>query len=294
MTSVVRTKRRRRLPGLAGSVALVGSMVLLGAAVLAGCASASSPHPGANSALSSANLGCAVTPSAARATSTGAPEGTIRVLAAASLTEAFTKLAEDFEKANLGTHVELSFGASSSLVAELHQGSPADVIATADTVTMQRAVHAGDVAKPVTFACNRLAILVAKGNPKHIASLADLARVDFVLCAAPVPCGRLGREALARAGVKAKPIGSEKDVSIVVAKVEQGEADVGLVYVTDARAAQGKAGSVSIPAEHNVVTAYPISVASHADDPKTAAAFEAFVTSPAGEAVLGEHGFTRS
>jgi molybdate transport system substrate-binding protein len=259
----------------------------------AGCASASSSSTGTSALASGAAARCHVRQAEAEDSGT-ALHGSIRVLAAASLDEAFGALGERFEQQHRGTHVELSFGPSSGLVAQLHQGSPADVIATADTVTMHRAVTAGDVEPPVTFACNRLAILVRKGNPKHVASLADLSHVDFVLCAAPVPCGRLAREALARAGVTAEPIGSEKDVSTVVAKVEQGDVDAGIVYVTDADAARSKAGSVAIPPNDNVVTAYPIAVASQAANRATARAFEAFVTSPEGQRVLARYGFTRS
>src|SRR5690606_37380035 len=136
-------------------------------------------------------------------------------------------------------------------------------------------------------------ILTAKSNPLRIEGLADLARSDvrFALCAAPVPCGHLGREVLDRAGVDAEPVGSEANVKAVVAKVVSGEVDAGIVYVTDARAVAREASSVPIPAAENVVASYPIAVTTDADRPRAARAFVAFVRSPDGQKILASHGF---
>lgn len=219
--------------------------------------------------------------------------GHLRVLAAASLTGAFGSLAKAFSVTFPDAEVATSFGASSDLVARIHEGAPADVLATADTTTMATAVANGDVTHPATFTCNTMTILTAKGDPLGIRGLADLARHDvrFALCAAPVPCGRLGREVLANARVDATPVGSEANVEALVAKVTSGEIDAGIVYVTDAKAAKGEASSVAIPASANVTTAYPIAVTTQTDEGSTARAFVDFVRSPQGRRILRSYGF---
>lgn len=232
---------------------------------------------------------------AAPTTAAGAdpPTGPIRVLAAASLTEAFGDLAEHFETAHPGVQVQTSFGASSDLVAQLLQGAPADVLATADPTTMGTAVDAGEVTDPVTFACNTMTILTARGNPAGIRTLADLARpqVRFTLCAEAVPCGRSARRILDLAGVDAEPVGSEANVKAVVAKVASGEVDAGIVYRTDVEAVADRTDTVPIPRAVDPPTAYPIAVTRHADRPATAAAFVAFVVSDTGRGILADHGF---
>lgn len=267
-----------------------GAMAAVLAVVVVACSSAGSPQ--AETKPTAASKPCTVAPSAG-APKAGSVTGSIRVLAAASLTGAFDELAHRFSEQNPEAKVDVSFGASSSLVEQIHQGAPADVLATADTTTMDTALAAGDVTRPVTFTCNRMTILVPTHNPAHITSLASLTRHDvrFVLCAAPVPCGRLGREVLQRAGVHAQPVGSEKDVKSVVAKVAQGEVDAGIVYVTDAEAAEGSTDSVPIPSSDNVETSYPIAVTTGADNPTAARAFGQFVRSPEGQRVLHANGF---
>ncbi|MGH9280146.1 MAG: molybdate ABC transporter substrate-binding protein, partial [Acidimicrobiales bacterium] len=181
--------------------------------------------------------------------------GSVTVLAAASLTEPFTSIGRRFEAANPGTKVTFSFDASSTLVQQVKAGAPADVLATADEATMKQATDAAAVGAPAVFAHNRLAILVAAGNPKGVRGLSDLGRSDLivVLCAPEVPCGRFGAQALDRAGVSARPRSLEPNGKGVVSKVTLGEADAGIVYVTDARAAGPKAAAVDIPVEQNVV-----------------------------------------
>ncbi len=267
-----------------------GALAAVLAVVVVACSSTGSPQ--AETKPTAASKPCTVAPSAG-APKAGSVTGSIRVLAAASLTGAFDELAHRFSEQNPEAKVDVSFGASSSLVEQIHQGAPADVLATADTTTMDTALAAGDVTRPVTFTCNRMTILVPTHNPAHITSLASLTRHDvrFVLCAAPVPCGRLGREVLQRAGVHAQPVGSEKDVKSVVAKVAQGEVDAGIVYVTDAEAAEGSTDSVPIPSSDNVETSYPIAVTTGADNPTAARAFGQFVRSPEGQRVLHANGF---
>ena len=222
-----------------------------------------------------------------------APTGSITVLAAASLTDAFTELGRLFTTSHPGTDVRFSFDASSTLVRQAVNGAPADVLATADEVTMQQARDAGVVSEPRIFARNRLAILVARGNPRRIASLSDLARSDVVvvLCAPDVPCGRSGAQALQRAGVRVEPRSLEPNVRGVVAKITLGEADAGIVYRTDVLAADSAADGVAIPDRLNVVARYPIAALSDAPNPSGAAAFVAFVRAAPGRAILEAHGF---
>ncbi len=219
------------------------------------------------------------------------PTPTITVFAAASLTEAFTELGRQFESANRAK-ATFSFGASSSLAQQVANGAPADVLATADEQSMQRV--ADRQAQPATvFAQNRLAVVVRRGNPKGVRSLADLARPDVivVLCAPEVPCGRFGAQATSRAGVEVRARSLEPDVKGVVSKVSLGEADAGIVYVTDVRAAAGELEEVTIPPEHNVLARYPIAPLRGGPSPELARAFTEFVRSAPGRAVLDKAGF---
>jgi molybdate transport system substrate-binding protein len=222
-----------------------------------------------------------------------APEaGSATVFAASSLSGAFTEIGHRFE-ARTGASISFSFAGSSSVVAQLAQGAPGDVVATADEATMQRLVTAGlTVHAPEVFAHNALKIVVAPGNPKHIASLADLARSDVttVLCAAAVPCGNYSRQALAAAGVTVQPASDEANVIAVVGRVASGEADAGIAYVTDVLH-DPRISSVAIVADFNVAAAYPIAVVRDSTHRATAEAFVDFVRSPDGQAVLRSYGF---
>jgi molybdate transport system substrate-binding protein len=219
--------------------------------------------------------------------------GDITVLAAASLTEAFTEMGKAFEAANPDTKVTFSFGASSALAAQANEGVPADVFASADEASMKKVTDAGNASDPTTFVRNRLSILVGKGNPRGIYTLADFASpgVSFVLCTVEVPCGRFGQQALDKVGVTAKPKSYEENVKAVVTKVALGEADAGIVYVTDAKAAGDKAEGVDIPDEHNVVAVYPLAVLKQTSKADVAAAFKAYVLSAAGQQIMAKYGF---
>lgn len=225
----------------------------------------------------------------------GRVRGTITVLAAASLQEPFTELGRRFENQHAGASVRFSFDASSTLARQVEDGAPADVLATADEASMAAVADAGLVSPPTVFARNRLAILVARGNPRGIRSLADLggSGLAVVLCAPQVPCGRLAVAVLVRAGVDARARSLEPNVKGVVAKVVLGEADAGLVYATDVRAAGSRADGVEIPAEQNLVTGYPVATVRSAPNPEAAARFVDLVTSEEGRAVLGAAGFGR-
>ena len=158
----------------------------------------------------------------------------LTVFAAASLTESFGELGRVYEQAHPGADVTFSFAGSQSLVAQVQQGAPADVVATADTATLDAV--AGELAAPArVLARNRLAIVTERGNPLGLRTLADLARpgVTLVLAGPAVPAGKAARVALQAAGVQVAPVSEEPDVKAVVQRVALGEADAGIAYVTD-------------------------------------------------------------
>jgi len=227
-------------------------------------------------------------------TTLATPSRTVTVFAAASLTAAFQAMAVAFEKDQPAVKVQLNFSGSATLVQQIQEGAPADVFAAADEVTMQKLVEGGTAAAaPAIFARNTLQIAVARGNPKHITALADLARPGLIiaLCGPTVPCGRYALEAFHKAGVALPAASQELDVKAVVSKVAMGEVDAGIVYATDVRAAGGTVEGVDIPAAANVVARYPIVALSTAPSPAVAAAFVAFVLSAHGQQVLGDFGF---
>jgi len=219
---------------------------------------------------------------------------TVTVFAAASLTAAFQAVGNGFEKLHPDTKVELNFAGSSTLVQQIQQGAPADVFASADETNMQKLVESGALAgAPQRFAGNRLQIAVAPNNPQRIATLADLAKpgLTIALCGPTVPCGRYAAEAFTKAGVTAPAASQEVDVKAVLTKVSLGEADAGIVYVTDVRAAAGKVAGVDISESSNVIASYPIAVLKDAPDAAAAAKFVEFVLSQDGQRVLAGFGF---
>lgn len=220
------------------------------------------------------------------------PDAPITVFAASSLTEVFGEIRAAYVAAYPGAKVDFSFGASSELVAQINQGAPADVVAAADGESMGR-LEPGTNGAPANFATNRLQIIVAPGNPKGVSALADLARPDlvFVSAAPAVPIGRYTQQVLAAAGVTTAPKSLEANVKGIVNKVVLGEADAGIVYVTDVLAVGSKALGVDIPGPVNVVATYPIAVPATSGHPDAAARFVAFVRSPAGQAILARFGF---
>ena len=231
---------------------------------------------------------------AALAPAARASAAEMTVSGAASLTAAFGAIAEAFGKAQPGAVVRTNFAGSSTLVQQIREGAPVDVFASADESNMQKLVDAGDVAgAPVVFAKNRLAILVARGNPKKIAGIADLAKPGLIvsLCAPAVPAGKYAREIFARAGVAVPESSQELDVKAVVSRVVLGEADAGIVYTTDVLAAGDKVEAVAIPDALNVVARYPVAVLVHAKQPDLARAFVAYLTSPDGQSILQRFGF---
>ena len=222
------------------------------------------------------------------------PSGTLTVFAASSLNAAFTTIGADFEKRHPGTMVRFSFAGSSSLAAQIQQGALGDVFASADQPNMQKLIQAGLTGEsPIVFARNDLEIVVGKGNPKHITSLADLARSGLVvvLCAPAVPCGHYAAQTLQKAGVRVTPASQEADVKSVLSKVALGEADAGIVYITDVKAAGDAVEGVAIPAVLNVVAEYPIVILKDSQNRALARAFVSYVLSE-GRQTLARYGFT--
>jgi molybdate transport system substrate-binding protein len=240
------------------------------------------------------SLAASVALLAALATAAPADAAELTVSAAASLTAAFGDIAKAFEAANPDITVRTNFAGSSTLVTQIREGAPVDVFASADEANMQKLVDAGEVAgAPETFATNRLAIVVGRGNPEGIASVADLARpgLALALCGPAVPAGRYAREIFARAGVAVPESSQELDVKAVVTRVAMGEADAGIVYVTDVRAAGDRVAVVAIPGALNVTARYPIAVLARSQHPDDATKLVRFVRGEAGQAILARHGF---
>ncbi|MET0928201.1 MAG: molybdate ABC transporter substrate-binding protein [Aeromicrobium sp.] len=219
---------------------------------------------------------------------------TITVFAAASLKSSFTEIGQKFEAENKGVTVKFNFAGSSDLVAQIQQGAPADVLASADTKNMDKA--AGDdlvEGTPANFATNTLEIATPPDNPAKIDSLDDLADPDVkvVICAAEVPCGAAAAGVEQAGGVDIQPVSEEQSVTDVLNKVITGEADAGLVYVTDVKTAGDTVLGVTFPEADQVVNTYPIAALSGSENKDVAQAFADFVTGTEGQAVLAAAGF---
>jgi molybdate transport system substrate-binding protein len=219
---------------------------------------------------------------------------TLTVYAASSLTSTFAEIAEEFEQEHDGVEVELSFAGSSDLVAQIQEGAPADVFASADLATMDRLVDDDlAAADPRDFASNTLEIAVPPGNPAGITSLQDLGRqpLDLVVCAPEVPCGAATRSLAQEAGVPLHPVSEEQSVTDVLAKVTAGEADAGLVYVSDVRAAGDDVEGITFPESASAVNVYPIAPVEGSDEPDLAQAFVDLVLGDTGQRILADAGF---
>jgi molybdate transport system substrate-binding protein len=257
--------------------------IVLAAAVAAGLALAgcgSDDDPSASS------------PSASPAGAAGA-SGSITVFAAASLTGSFTEIGKAFEASHPGTKVTFSFGASSALAQQIQSGAPADVFASASKKNMDQVVTAKAAGAPQDFAQNRMQIAVPPDNPAGITGVADLAKpgVKVALCAAEVPCGDVARQVFAKAKVNVTPVTNEADVKATLTKVQLGEVDAGVVYVTDVLAAGAKVKGIEIPADVNASTKYPIAQLTASKNEALAKEFVTYVLGPDGEGVLQKSGF---
>ncbi|MCW2771626.1 MAG: molybdate-binding protein [Aeromicrobium sp.] len=225
-----------------------------------------------------------------------AKDTTLTVFAASSLKGTFTEIGQKFEDANPGVTVTFSFAGSSDLVAQISQGAPADVFASADTENMDKATADGLVeGTPVNFATNTLEIATPPDNPAKVDSLDDLASPDVktVICAAEVPCGAATAGLEKVAGVDIAPVSEEQSVTDVLGKVVSGEADAGLVYVTDVKGAAGQVIGIEVPEASQVVNTYPTAVLSGSSNASVARAFTAYVVGPEGQAVLAAAGFAQ-
>ncbi len=258
-------------------IARVTAVATLLTLVLAGCGS---PSGTSSSGTSSTAVG----------------GGKLMIFAAASLKKSFTDIGKQFTTDNPGTDVEFTFAGSSDLVTQLTQGAPADVFASADATNMDKAAKAGLIAGgPVNFASNTLTIVVAPGNPKRIASFRDLAKpgLAVVTCAPQVPCGSAAHRVEKATGVSLTPVSEESQVTDVLTKVTTGQADAGLVYVTDARGAGSAVTAVSFPESAAAVNTYPIAALEQSKDSSLATKFIDTVTGEAGQKVLAVAGFAK-
>jgi molybdate transport system substrate-binding protein len=234
--------------------------------------------------------------STSSSTSGAAGGGKLIVFAAASLKKSFTDIGEQFKTDNPGSDVEFSFAGSSDLVTQLTQGAPADVFASADTKNMDKAAQADLLSgSPVNFASNTLTIVTAPGNPKKIASFKDLTQpgLSVVVCAPQVPCGSATATVEKATGVKLNPVSEESQVTDVLGKVTSGQADAGLVYVTDAQGAGDKVTAVAFPESSEAVNTYPIAVLKQSKNQDLAKKFVDLVTGEAGQKVLNAAGFAK-
>jgi molybdate transport system substrate-binding protein len=216
------------------------------------------------------------------------------VFAAASLKPAFTQISHQFKAQNPNSSIDFEFAGSSELATQLTQGATADVFASADTAQINTVAKAGLLAgDPTNFASNTLVIVTGPGNPKKIGAFADLARpgLNVVVCQKPVPCGSATQHVEDSTGTRLNPVSEELSVSDVLNKVTTGQADAGLVYVTDARNAGDKVATVNFPEAAGAVNVYPIAVLQKAPQPTLAQKFVAMVTGDPGQNILAQLGF---
>ncbi len=228
------------------------------------------------------------------ACSSTATEDRVLVSAAASLTNAFTDIEYAFETAYPGVDVVLNLAGSSALREQILEGAPVDVLASANTATMDTVVAARLVTGvPAIFTSNSLQIAVPVGNPGRVEGLTDFSNQQLIigLCAAAVPCGSLARTALDAAGIEPAIDTNEPGVRSLLTKIAVGEIDAGIVYVTDVIAARGQVTGVDIATDDNQTARYPIAVIADSPNPQGAANFVAFVFSDEGQAILRQHGF---
>ena len=221
---------------------------------------------------------------------------TLTVFAAASLKSTFTAIGADFEAAHPGTTVTFSFAGSSDLVSQIQGGAPADVLASADTRNMSKLAKDNLVdGTPVNFASNTLEIAVPPDNPANVGSLQDLTDPDVkvVVCAPEVPCGAATQTVEKASGVDIKPVSEESSVTDVLSKVTSGQADAGIVYVTDVKAAGDKVNGVTFPESSEAVNTYPIATLAGSENKELAKQFVGLVTGPEGQNILSAAGFAK-
>ncbi|NMC30257.1 MAG: molybdate ABC transporter substrate-binding protein [Pelolinea sp.] len=240
--------------------------------------------------------------------STPVEERTLTVMAAASLTESYTEIGALFESQNPGVTVTFNFAGTQALVEQLTQGAEADVFASANTKYMNAAVDAGLVAADTaqTFAYNKLVVIYPKDNPAGIAELKDLAKsgLKLDLADSSVPVGQYSLDFLDKAAADAaygtaykdavlsNVVSYEENVKAVVTKVSLGEADAGIVYLTDVTAdAAESVSKLDIPDELNTIATYPVAPLTASKNADLAQAFVNLVLSSEGQTILAKYGF---
>ena len=270
MSTTVPTRGRRLLaPGVTAVVSAVVPALLLSACGSTTPASDAQPR---GTGASSSSL-----------------QGTVTVLAAASLTESFDALKKDFEAAHPGVTVDTSYGSSATLVQQVNNGAPASVIALAGTGAAEP-LDKSMVKDSKTFASNKLEIAVPPSNPAGVTSIDDLAKptVKVVLCADTVPCGKAAQATFKKAHVVPNVVSKEIDVKATLAKVKLAEADAAVVYHSDVVASKDTVKGVEIAPQDNTSLTYP--VVTLADDAATQA-FVAYLLSAKGLATVQSFGF---
>ena len=223
-----------------------------------------------------------------------AEDTTLLVFAAASLQEPFEELAEQFEAQNEGVYVQLNFAGSSTLVEQIQQGAPADVFASANTSNMDKLVEADlHGAEPVDFTSNTLMIAVPAGNPAGVTDLASLTEeeLNLVVCAPEVPCGAATETVEEAAGLTFSPVSEEQSVTDVLNKVTSGEADAGLVYVTDVKKAGDAVWGIDFPESDAAVNIYPITTVKGTENAELGQEFVDLVRREDGQELLAGYGF---
>jgi molybdate transport system substrate-binding protein len=236
---------------------------------------------------------CLVTAACDQASETSSSSQTeLTVFAAASLTDAFEEIGMAYERDNPGISIRFNFLASSDLATQIVEGAPADVFASADEVNMRRLEDEDLVESgPEVFAHNKLAIIVPADNPGHVQSFRDLENDNLVvaLCVEECPAGKYALEIFGRTGLDVEPDSLEGDVKAVVTRVELGEADAGIVYVTDILAAGNDVAGIDIADDDNVIATYPIATLAGSDE--ASGDFVDFVESEGAQQILSNHGF---
>ena len=277
------------------------TLTLLLAVLLTACGAAATPTPApvTPTQMPPATLA----PTAVPPTATPEPQ-TLTVFAASSLTGAFTEIGKAFEAANPGITVTLNFAGSGALRTQIEEGAPADVFASASGKEMDTLVTGNFITKdaPQIFLTNKLVVILPANNPSALEKLEDLSKpgIKLVLAAETVPVGNYARQALDKMNgsfgtdfkdkVLANIVSNEDNVKQVVAKVQLGEADAGIVYISDSIAAPDLK-SIEIPTDLNVIAKYPIAPLTKSENADLAAKFTEYVLSAEGQAVLQKWGF---
>ncbi len=240
-------------------------------------------------------------------TGSSGPPVTLHVFAAASLTDAFNQIGNDYHKIHPNVTLSFNYAGSQQLAEQITMGAPADVFASANATQMQVIVTGGEIAasSPQTFVKNRLVVITPKSNPANIQTLQDLAKpgIKLDLADKTVPVGQYSLTFLMKASadpsfgasyqanVLKNVVSYETDDETVFTKVHLGEADAGIVYTSDVSTNGSEVGSISIPDAYNTIASYPIAPITNSANATQAAQFIAYVLSTAGQATLGKFGF---